>query len=247
MAFIFARLFFIPALLIILAYLWRILKELIDLSDLMFQIFVKAIVLFTALPFHEFAHAWVANKLGDHTAAINGRLTLNPLAHLDPIGAICMLLTGFGWARAVPINPRNFKNPKKGMALSACAGPLANLLLALVCLILYKIAYYSPLSSSSIGAAFCGVLLLMVHLNIGLGIFNLLPIPPLDGSRLATLFLPSKWYFKIMQYEQVIFLAVFVLLFTGVLSTPLSFLSNLVLRGLDFSTGFLDILCRMIF
>lgn len=217
------------------------------MTDWLFQIFVKAIVLFTALPFHEYAHAWAADKMGDHTAAVNGRLTLNPLAHLDPIGAICMLLTGFGWAKAVPINPRNFKNPKKGMALSACAGPLANLLLALVCLVFYKFAYYSPLSHSMMGAAFCSVLLLMVNLNIGLGIFNLLPIPPLDGSRLATLFLPSKWYFKIMQYEQIIFIALFVLLFSGVLSTPLALLRNLVLRGLDFSTGFIDVLCRAIF
>ena len=97
---------------------------------LLYQTTIRLVVLLTALPFHEFAHAWAADKLGDPTARYQGRLTLNPFKHLDLMGSLLMLVAGFGWAKPVPINPRNFKNPKTGMALSAAAGPLSNLLLA---------------------------------------------------------------------------------------------------------------------
>ena len=117
-----------------------------QLIYLMYSTVVKLIVLLTALPLHECAHAWVADKMGDHTARYQGRLTLNPLRHLDPMGAILMLVAGFGWAKPVPINPRNFKNPKQGMALSALAGPMSNLLLAFVSAILYKVFAYAGIA-----------------------------------------------------------------------------------------------------
>ena len=153
---------------------------------LMYSTVVKLIVLLTALPLHECAHAWVADKMGDHTARYQGRLTLNPLRHLDPMGAILMLVAGFGWAKPVPINPRTFKNPKQGMALSALAGPMSNLLLAFVSAILYKVFAYAGIAADGMWllTSLADIFYLMMSLNVGLAVFNLLPIPPLDGSRL---------------------------------------------------------------
>lgn len=188
------------------------------------------------LPFHELAHGWMANKLGDSTAKWMGRLTLNPIKHLDPIGSVLLIFTGYGWAKPVPINPRNFKNQKQGMAITAAAGPIANLLIALVFMILWKIAAYM---SYSMDLTFLNVLstllFYIVSINVGLAVFNLLPIPPLDGSRIVGLFLPEKIYFQIMQYERYIMIAFFaVIMFTNVLDTPLSWLTNKVFYLLDF-------------
>lgn len=214
-------------------------------SDNMFQIVVRLIVLLTAMPIHECAHALVADKLGDPTARNLGRITLNPLPHLDPFGSLLMVLTGFGWARPVPITTRNFKNIKRDMALSAVAGPLANIFLALVVMVGLKI-YILVLGSGVFAIAnmttvdaVLQVLLMMISINVGLAIFNLMPIPPLDGSRLLTALLPPKLYYGIMRYERVIMGVLFVALFTGIVSFPLSFLSNAVLTGMDFITGFL--------
>ena len=203
-----------------------------------FQIIVSLIVAFTALPIHEAAHAFVASKLGDNTAKHQGRLTINPLVHLDILGTISLALFGFGWAKPVPVNPRNFKNPKLGMALSSLAGPVSNILLALILLIVYKLLQ-PVLIFTAYGTTFIYILWIMVQLNIYLAVFNLLPIPPLDGSRLLTYFLPSKYYFKIMQYEQYIWLILMIVLFTGFLSGPLMWISNKVLHFLDLITFFI--------
>ncbi|MGI5857524.1 MAG: site-2 protease family protein [Candidatus Merdivicinus sp.] len=221
-----------------------------SIVSLLYRTVVRLIVLLTALPFHEFAHAWTANKLGDPTAKYQGRLTLNPLKHLDPMGAVLMLVAGFGWAKPVPVNPNYFKNRKAGMAITAMAGPLSNLLLAFVCTIVYKALYYTGFVSagllgemlSSLASAF----LLMVSLNVGLGVFNLIPIPPLDGSRILNLVLPERTYFQIMRYERIIMLALFAAIFIGLLDGPLSFVQGHVFRLLDFLTGFVDVIARAV-
>jgi Zn-dependent protease len=208
-------------------------------QDAVVSILVRALVVFTVLPLHECAHGLVALKLGDRTAKDQGRLTLNPLKHFDPIGTTALLLTGIGWARAVPINPMNFKNPKRGMAVTALAGPLSNLLIALAAMILYKLltvaGVFFSLNAAAIDVAQT-ILLLFLQINVSLAVFNLLPIPPLDGSRIATCFLSEQTYFKVMQYERYIFLALMLLLFTGVLDTPLYYIRRWVITGLDYLT-----------
>ena len=215
---------------------------------LLYQTTIRLVVLLTALPFHEFAHAWAADKLGDPTAPYQGRLTLNPFKHLDLMGSLLMLVAGFGWAKPVPINPRNFKNPKTGMALSAAAGPLSNLLLAYIGMILWKVVLYLqyPLGGGFLLSSLADIFQLIVLLNLGLAVFNLIPIPPLDGSRLFTVFLPPRQYFQLMQYERYIQLALFAAIFLGLLDRPLAFVQSYVFDGLDFLTGYVDILARAI-
>ena len=186
-----------------------------------------------ALSVHETAHGYVAYKLGDPTAHSLGRLTLNPAKHIDPIGFICMVIFHIGWAKPVPINTRYFKNPKRGMALSAAAGPVSNLLLALIFALLLRLeillvdtfmqeelvnlalATNGATIAVSGAAKFLSVLAYMlfigVILNTSLAIFNLIPVPPFDGSRIAHVFLPAKWYFAIMKYEQIIMIAILVM------------------------------------
>lgn len=208
--------------------------------------FVRLIVLFTALPIHEYAHGYVAYKMGDPTAKWQGRLTLNPFKHLDIVGSIAILFLGIGWAKPVEINPRNFRNPKKGMAISALAGPVSNLLIATLALIIFKLLYLFPESNTTIINSLANIFSIMISVNISLAIFNLLPIPPLDGSRIAGYFLPEGIYFKIMQYEQIIFIGLLLLMTSPILSGPLNMLNNIVFNGLDALTGFVDVLVKLV-
>ncbi len=184
---------------------------------------LSALAVLITLTVHEYAHAFAAYKFGDDTAKNYGRLSLNPIKHLDPIGAICMLLFRIGWAKPVPINPRNFKDPKKGFAISALAGPLANIILAFIFSGIYFFTYYMLkdvrfeegsfwLSLAQNGLDF---LFIFFSVNVGLGIFNLLPIPPFDGSRLLNVVLPPKAYFGIMKYEREIYYGVLAWLLLG--------------------------------
>lgn len=184
-------------------------------------------VVFCLLPIHEFAHAWMAVKLGDETPRLSGRLTLRPMAHLDPIGALMIFLFGIGYAKPVPVNPSNFKNPRSGFAVTALAGPLSNLIMAFISFILAALCF-----KFSDAVSFLIVLMQFFYyaaqVNISLAVFNLLPIPPLDGSRIFAVILPQKFYFKMLQYERYIQIALFVLLFSGILTTPLNYLNGFI-------------------
>lgn len=198
--------------------------------EIAMRILSVLVIIFLILPLHEMAHGWMASKLGDNTAKYSGRLTLNPLAHVDPFGAVCILLFGFGWAKAVPVNPRNLNNPKRDMALVGLAGPVSNLIAALVGAILYNLIWLLGLPGEVMQwvVVFFGF---YVSININLAVFNLLPIPPLDGSRILGAFLSDRALYKYYQYENYIMIGLFFLLFIGVLDVPLRFLSNLVSNG----------------
>ena len=200
----------------------------------------RALVMLLAIPCHEAAHAWVSLKLGDSTGRDHGRLTLNPMAHFDPLGAACMILAGVGWARPVPVNAARFRDPKRDMALSALAGPVANLLLAYISMIGYKLLLYFAPDLTIMGylMLFCYY---MVVINVTLAVFNMLPVPPFDGSRILLVFLPRRIYFGIMKYERYIFIGMFLLLAVGVLDGPLYVLQNGAIRLLDNGTRYIEL------
>ena len=192
-----------------------------DIRDIIISLVFSMPIILLALSLHETAHGYVAYKCGDSTAYNLGRLTLNPIKHIDPAGFLCMLLLGFGWAKPVPINTRNFRNPKRGMALSALAGPLANAIMGLISAALLgfttALYYYLMLSGASRFALTCiSYTTLLFELsalyNLLFMAFNLIPIPPFDGSRIALAFLPPKTYFGIMKYERQIMVGLLVVL-----------------------------------
>lgn len=196
-----------------------------------------------ALSIHEMSHGLVAYWMGDDTAKYMGRLTLNPLHHLDPIGAICLFLFGFGWAKPVPINPNRFgRRGKSGMVLTALGGPVSNLLLAFIAEI--GVLYFGGLtftSDADFSFKLVTVLYILcsytVSINLGLGIFNLIPIPPLDGSKILTAVLPTRLYFKYMQFERYGFIVV--LLLMRPISYLMSFLINHLVGAYDAVIGLL--------
>ncbi len=184
------------------------------------QTLSRCFVVFCCTPFHELAHGFIANKLGDHTAKNKGRLTFNPFAHLDPIGTIMIFIFGIGYAKPVPVNPMNLKNPKRDMALVSLAGPVANVIMAFGCAFCYVACFKFGLPD-----VFMLFFYFAALVNVSLAVFNLLPIPPLDGSKILAAFLPDKVYYKYMRYERYIMIVVMLLLFVGVLDGVITTLS----------------------
>ena len=189
------------------------------------------LIIFLVLPFHEWAHAQTAYLLGDKGIKARGRLSFNPLRHIDPIGALLMILIGFGWARPVPVDSRYFKNPKVGMAITALMGPVANLVAAIAGLIVcWGVIYIAPYNF--LESAFCDFLFqffsFYIIVNINLAVFNLIPIPPLDGSKILFAFLPDRAVEFFYKYQMAFFVVLFILISYGPLSGVLSTISDVI-------------------
>ncbi len=221
--------------------LWSVLGSNVgSFAELLFLFLGYLILLGVMMPVHEAAHAWAAVKLGDNTPRWSGRLTLNPLAHIDPIGSLMILLFGIGYAKPVPVNPYNFRNRRRDMALTALAGPLSNLLMAFLSVGIFRVIltvsgeglyamggsiYYTD---ETVLYAYLILIGVFARVNIALAVFNLLPLPPLDGSRIFGALLPSRWTYWMDQYHQYVRLAVLLVVVTGALRVPLSFLQSVV-------------------
>lgn len=223
-----------------LSYLFGVISGQYEIKDVILELCVLAFVWACCLPVHESAHAWMADKLGDPTGRLSGRITLNPMAHLSLPGTLMMIVFGFGYARPVPVNIRNFpvKKRKQYFALTAAAGPLSNLLLAVIFTLFANIAYFALMKSGAENTAlvaayqfFGGV----AYVNVALAIFNLIPFPPLDGSRLISMFLPDELYYKLLSYERYTMYILFglIFLFNRIGISPIGILTRLVYGGID--------------
>ena len=183
------------------------------------EILINVPITLIALTLHELAHGWVSGKLGDPTPNREGRMTLNPAAHLDLYGTLLMILTGFGWAKPVMVNPMYYKDRKKGMALVGIAGPVTNILLAFAGLLLFAVIIVA-VQKTGIGIGVLDTVSYITQIfvvrNLCFAVFNLIPIPPLDGSRVASMFLPDNAYYKLMQLERYSMIIIIVLSLTGV-------------------------------
>lgn len=183
-----------------------------------------------ALTMHEFGHAFVAYKLGDITQKERGRLTLNPVRHIDLIGLLCLLLFQFGWAKPVQVEPYYFKNHKDGMIWTAVSGPIMNFIIGFIS-VLFMMFIIKIIGLTSITYHIMMFSQYCALVNVGLGIFNLIPIPPLDGSKVLMGLLPENLYFKILHYENLIGLLLLVCLYIGVLDQPLIHARSVILEG----------------
>lgn len=204
-----------------------------DTFSIIILVLSRMFVVLCCMPVHEMAHAYAAYKCGDDTAKLKGRLTINPFAHLDLIGTLMILVFGIGYANPVPVNPARLKHPRRDMALVSLAGPGSNVILSFICVFL---AYFINFLGSANNVLVIIALFFnyAASVNITLAVFNLIPIPPLDGAKIFSAVLPDKIYFKIMQYDRYIMIALFVLLFTGVLNKPITWLSNVLMSIISF-------------
>ncbi len=187
-----------------------------------------------SLSIHEYAHAWVAYKLGDISQKIRGRLTLNPLAHIDPIGFIAIMLIGVGWGKPVTVDDRNFKDSRKGMMLTSLAGPASNLLIAILVTIILKLlmvfGVLNTMVNSNVGGIILNMLLYVIQFNIVFGIFNLIPLPPLDGSKVLAYFLPQRARGFMYTLERYSFFIILIIYFTNLTSYIITPGYNLILK-----------------
>lgn len=216
----------------------------LDLMTVIASVLASLLVIFVMLPLHEFAHATVAGWFGDRTAKMLGRQTLNPLKHIDYVGALLLLLVGFGWAKPVPVNLDHRKNPKSAMAVVALAGPLSNLLAGVVGgLLINLVLVINPMAVLIFAGQSTGIwsyvvlfLYYFMVINISLAVFNLIPIPPLDGSKILMAFLPNRICYQIQRNEAMISMILMIAIFLGVFSGPLTVVQNWLTSGiLDFT------------
>ena len=237
--------------------LLTLLSGKLDFMTAVVQILASLVIIFLIMPFHEWAHAFTAYKLGDTSVKARGRMSLNPIEHIDPIGALMILLIGFGWAKPVPIDPTRFDRKHSmrfGVAITALAGPVSNLIAAFVGMVAMQFYQISSFYTTYYAQVFSGdsvkntpliiwyMLYTFVYINIGLAVFNLLPIPPLDGSKIASYFTSGRfdrWFQQNYQIIRIVFLGVMV---TGILSVPLNFLDGLVFSFLQLITSWIPAL-----
>lgn len=208
------------------------------------------VILLTAMPVHECAHGLIASKLGDDTARMQGRLTLNPLKHLDVFGSILLVSVGVGWAKPVEVDMRNFKNPRRDMALSSLAGPVSNVLMAYVFMVFYKFVWFSvpTLGFGVFGVHLLNIIGAIIFINIRLAVFNFLPVPPLDGSKIIGGVLPERLYWAMLRYQRQISVVFMLLLISSNVFTafnvfaPLNWLSDKIMSLLDVLTMPIDLI-----
>lgn len=205
-----------------------VLSGQISLPELIALLLSSLFVIFATMPVHEFFHAFAAYKLGDNTAKYSGRLTLNPLAHIDIFGAVLIILVGFGFAKPVPVNQYNFKNPKRDMAIVGLAGPLSNFVLAFILFLISTILLYFNQMFLYMFFFYAG------YINIVLASFNLIPLPPMDGSRILFAVLPDRIYYKIQAYERKLYYIVIALALFGFLDGITNVISNALLNVCEF-------------
>lgn len=208
------------------------------------SVFSVLVIIFVVFPIHECAHGLMAKILGDDTAERQGRLTLNPFAHIDPFGALAMFICRIGWAKPTPVNLRNCTKVKQrtALALTSLAGPLANVLLSYILVIAYKIVMFNMTSMAMYYVALG--LLYTAQINIYLAVFNLVPIPPFDGFNILSSFLPGKAVYVMQRNQQIIYWVFFALLVFGILDVPFGLASNGIMWLLDKGSFFVDLIAR---
>ncbi|WP_230228436.1 site-2 protease family protein [Allobaculum mucilyticum] len=199
----------------------------------MISIYLIAVLLSMSL--HEMAHGLMAYWMGDATAKSRGRVSLNPFAHIDWLGLLCLLLFGFGWAKPVPVDPSRYKDPKAGMVWTAFAGPMMNFILSFVCVLLFEVLviFSGSFTSTAVGSYLISLLSSTAIMSAGFGLFNLIPIPPLDGARIFWAFLPDDMYFRVNNPPAWVNFLFLIVIFSGLLSSPLASMRSTLIGWME--------------